>query len=957
MVAGSNVSASVVFGRFRLVPHRRELLADGQPAKLGGRAFDVLMILIEARGEVVSKDVLMERVWPGRVVEENNLQAHISALRSALGADRNLIRTVSGRGYQFVGELRSESEDTEERGRLRPAARSEALPRTNVPEPVSELIGRDEELAEIAELIGRHRLVTLTGAGGIGKTRLAVALARASGPHFADGAWLVQLSSLTDSRLVPTTVAAAVGVELGGEVSVQGVAKALASRQSLLVLDTCEHVIEVAASLAEAVLGAGPGLRILATSRELLKAQGEWVYAVPPLAVPAPDVEGGSFVEYGAVRLFLERARAADPHFAPEQSRAASIAAICRRLDGIPLAIELAATRASALGVETLAARLGDRFDVLTGGRRTALPRQQTLRATLDWSHALLDEPERVLLRRLAVFAGAFSLNAVRSVVIGPDLSPSAAVDGVTSLITKSLVVVEPDRQLERYRLLDMTRAYAAEKLDESGERKSLARRHAEFYRDDFERAESEWESRSGSEWLSDYIWSVDNVRAALDWAFSPDGDTAIGVTLTAAAVPLLMHSSLLAECRERCERALLALRADPKPDARHRMRLQIGFGNSLLHTRGPSEQARTVLAEALESAEALGDLRAQLRVLLDLSSVDGFRGDYASAAAASERASVIARQTGDVVGAGFADRRMGMTLLRTGRLTEARRYFERVIHSPTSSEEQGGLPRRQQSDDRAMARALFARVLCLQGFPDSAHREARASLDEVGGSDRQVTLCRVLFYGMGRIAPMTGDFAAAEEAVGMIIEAAANAAVPFWTMAGQFVRGKLLVERHEFSDGLAVLRDAFSISDRSGWRLSHPEFMGSLALALAGLGRFDEARDAVDQAIEEADAGDDGQQWYGPELLRIKGEVQLQSGNDQSVQAADCFEQAADLAREQGALFWELRTAVSAARLRVGQKDPSGAAEVLQPVYDRFTEGFDCTDLKAARTLLDSLS
>lgn len=956
MVGGSDASAGVEFGRFRALPRRRELLADGQPAKLGGRAFDVLMTLIEARGAVVSKDALMERVWPGQVVEENNLQAHISALRSALGADRNLIRTVSGRGYQFTGELRSASEDSIERGRLSPAAGPQALPRTNVPEPISELIGRDEELAEIVNLVGTHRLVTLTGAGGIGKTRLAVAIAREPWPHFADGVWLVQLSSLTDPRLVPAVVAAAVGLELGGEASVQSVAKALASRQSLLVLDTCEHVVEVAANLAEAVLGVGPGLRILATSRELLRAQGEWVYAVPPLAVPATDVEGENLFQYGAVRLFLARAKAADPYFAPDQSRAASIVAICRRLDGIPLAIELAATQASALGVETLAARLGDRFDLLTGGRRTVLPRQQTLRATLDWSHALLDEPERVLLRRLAIFAGAFSLKAVRSVVIGPDLSPSAAVNGITSLIAKSLVVVEPDRHLERYRLLDMMRAYAAEKLDESGERRSLARRHAEFYRDDFERAEFEWESRSSSEWLSDYIWSVDNVRAALDWAFSPDGDASIGVTLTAATVPLLMHSSLLAECRERCERALRELSVDPKPEARQRMRLQIGFGNGLLHTRGPSEQARTVLAEALASAEALGDLRAQLRVLLDLSSVDGFRGAYASAAAASERARAIARQTGDAIGAGFADRRMGMTLLRTGRLAEARYHFEQVIHSSPSPAENGGLSHRQQADDRAMARSLRARVLCLQGFPETAHQEARASIDEVGGADRQVTLCRVLFYGMGRIAPMTGDFAAAEAAVTRVIEAAASAAVPFWTLAGQFLRGKLLVERHEFAEGLAVLRDAFTISNRTGWRLSHPEFMGSLALALAGLGRFDEARDAVDEAIEAADAGDAGQQWYGPELLRVKGEVQLRLGGDQPAQASARFVQAADLAREQGALFWELRTAVSAARLRVRQEDPVGAAQLLRPVYDRFTEGFDSADLKAARTLLDTL-
>src|SRR6516162_3697543 len=314
MDTASEAPAGIAFGRFLLLPHRRELLADGRPIKLGGRAFEVLMALIEARGAVVSKNALMARVWPDRVVEENNLQSHISALRAALGPEREVIRTVSGRGYKFVGEIRALSEGGDDRASLGPkAAEPEALPPTNVPEPVSELIGRDDDLAEVINLVGGHRLVTLTGAGGIGKTRLAVALARELRPHFADGVWLAQFSPLADPKLVPTTVAAAVGLELGGEASVQNVAQGLAGRRLLLVLDTCEHVIEIAASMAEAALQAGSELRILATSRELLKAEGEWVYPVSPLAVPTADREQRDFLEYGAIRLFLERARAANP--------------------------------------------------------------------------------------------------------------------------------------------------------------------------------------------------------------------------------------------------------------------------------------------------------------------------------------------------------------------------------------------------------------------------------------------------------------------------------------------------------------------------------------------------------------------------------------------------------------------------------------------------------------------
>ena len=348
------------------------------------------------------------------------------------------------------------------------------------------------------------------------------------------------------------------------------------------MLDTCEHVIAAAAEMAESLLQANPRLHLIATSREPLKAEGEWVYPVPPLAVPAEDAEDdGSSLRYGGVRLFLERARAVEPHFAPEQRQAAMMAAICRRLDGIPLAIELAAARAAALGIEELAARLDDRFNLLAGGRRTALPRHQTLRATLDWSHDLLSEPERMILRRLAVFAGAFSFEAASAVASGPDIRPSEVFDGLANLVTKSLVAADFNDAEARYRLLDTTRAYALEKLDESGERERLLRRHAEYYRDLFERAEAEWETRPAAEWLDDYGWRIDNLRAALDWAFSPGGDASIGVALTAAAVPLWMHLSLLDECRSRAEQALAACDPGEGGDPRREMKLYAALATS----------------------------------------------------------------------------------------------------------------------------------------------------------------------------------------------------------------------------------------------------------------------------------------------------------------------------------------------------------------------------------------
>src|SRR6516225_5983029 len=330
MYAASDAPAGISFGRFLLLPHRRELLAGGQPVKLGGRAFDVLMALIEAHGAVVSKNALMERVWSDRIVEENNLQWQISALRAAFGADRDVIRTVSGRGYQFAAEIDTVYGSPEaDAGTAiadappdpREARREEGmpaeLPPTNLPEPISELVGRDDVLDEILSLASAHRLVTLTGAGGIGKTRLALAAAGRLLPQFADGVWLAEFSPIADPGLVPVTVAAAIGLDVGGgAVSAQRVAHVLAGRRLLLVLDTCEHVISAAAVLAEAVLHAGGTLHLLATSREPLRAEGEWVYPVPPLAVPAEDAENAErLLDYGGVRLFVERMRAAEPHF------------------------------------------------------------------------------------------------------------------------------------------------------------------------------------------------------------------------------------------------------------------------------------------------------------------------------------------------------------------------------------------------------------------------------------------------------------------------------------------------------------------------------------------------------------------------------------------------------------------------------------------------------------------
>jgi predicted ATPase/DNA-binding winged helix-turn-helix (wHTH) protein len=739
----TQASASLEFGRFQVFPQRRELVADGRPLRLGGRAFDLLMILIEARGALVSKDTLMARAWPDRMVEENNLQAQIVGLRKALGADRGLIRTVAGRGYQFTGEIRilpasqnpgedavatrsppGDGSSVDENGTGSDQRLPVALPPTNLPEPISELVGRDNELNEILSHSAAHRLVTLTGPGGIGKTRLALAAAHRLLPHFVDGVWLVELSPLADPGLVPATVAAAIKFELGtGVVSAESVANSVSAKRLLLVLDNCEHVIDAAAMIAEAVLRAASAVRIIATSREPLRVEGEQIYPVPPLAIPS--AEGDDPWQYGAVWLFLTRLRASGVRAAEDRHAGTAIAAICRRLDGIPLAIELAAARAAVLGVEGLAARLNDRFRVLAGGRRTALPRHQTLRATLDWSYELLAGSERALLHRLSVFAGSFSLEEANAVAASPGITPTEAVTDLASLVAKSLVTTEGNGTVGRYRLLDTMRAYALEKLEESGELEAVARRHAEYYRDLFERAETELPVRPIAEWLGDYGHRIDNLRAALDWAFSPNGDAPIGMALTAAAVPVWMHLSLLEECRSRVERALAALAGGASPDARSEMKLYTALAASLIYTAGAAgAQSSAVWSKAFEIAESLDDAEYRLRSLWALWVFHTNSGRHRVALELAQRFSAVAAARPDLHDRLIGERVIGVSQLYLGDLDSARRHLERVVADYDASDEPSRMIR-FQGDQRVIARVPCGGSM-VAGFSGSGHAGGR---------------------------------------------------------------------------------------------------------------------------------------------------------------------------------------------------------------------------------------
>ena len=948
------------FGRCQLLVQSGELTVDGLPVQLGRRALDVLLVLIEARGQVVSKDEILSRAWPGRVVEENTLQVHMSALRKALGEDASFLQTLSGRGYRFIGDITEEEGDVEP-GELEAAEFAESvagLPNpTNLLEPVSDLIGRDAEVGEIGDLTRVHRLITLVGTGGIGKTRLALEVARGRLPDFADGVWLAELGPLTDPELVPITVAAALGLTLSfGTLSPASVTAALGTRQVLLILDNCEHVISAAAQMAETLLRANPLARVLTTSREPLRLPGEAVYRVPSLNIPAEGMtQDADLMASGALKLFIVRARAAQPHFSPDHAVAATIATICRRLDGIPLAIELAAARVASLGVDELSLRLDDRFQLLTGGYRTALPRQQTLRATLDWSYELLPDPERRVLHRLAIFAGAFTLEAAAAVLSQTPASASHVIDCITNLVEKSLLTVISSGASARYRLLETTRVYAYEKLTADGEVDEYARRHAEYYLNRLLITGADWDERPAADSRRAQRRRLDDVRAALDWAFSPRGDESIGIALTIASEPLWFQLSLLGECYRRVKRALAGFTLEPGVNDHIELQLHAALGLSSFYTNGVGPETDAAWTRTFEMAGKLDNANYQLQALWGLWVCRLTSGEFRLGQSLAERFRTLADVNSDPDDQLIGDRMIGHMLHYLGDQSAARLRLERSLIRKASP-----APRsrtiRFLLDLRSSARTILAQSLWLQGFPDQALHNAQLSVEEARRSGHAISSCYALALAQCPISLSIGNMDVLEKSVSMALDHSARHSLPYWHAWVQCFEGMLITRHGDAKNGLLLFRTALDDLRGTGFGRGLTMVLGHYAEILAAEGQIAPALAALDEAFERAER--DGEQLWMAELFRIKGEVLLREpGRDADVEASGrYFQKGLELAREQGALSLELRCATSLARLQHERGLGSEARDLLGAVYARFTEGFETADLKAANVLLARL-
>ncbi|SEE89450.1 Predicted ATPase [Burkholderia sp. WP9] len=955
----------ICIGPLQVDIDRREVFLHGTPVRIGSRAFDMLAVLIAANGGLVSKNEMLKQVWPNAVVEENNLQVHMSTLRKLLGDSRGLIQTVSGRGYRLVhnGSAASAAVTPDAGDHAEERAQGRNV-QHNLPVHFSALIGRDKALDDISQTLAAARQVTLVGSGGIGKTRLAVEVARGLLPRFPDGVYLVQLASTSDANSVLAAFAASVGVNPAiGPLTLARVGKELGERRVLFVLDNCEHVLGPAAELAETLLGVGPAICVLATSREPLRIVNEHLYWVASLQVPAQDDQSQDVLQCSAVELFLSRARAIDARFSSDEKSIHLTGMVCRRLDGIPLAIELAAARAAILGIETLAGHLDDRFNMLTGGNRTALPRHQTLRATLDWSHALLEDAERTTLRRLGVFAGGFTMEAAIAVAGDGALHEIDVVTAVSGLVEKSLVVTRMERDRATYRLLETTRAYATQKLEDNGELSYVTLQHARYFLSLLEREAPRRADPAltlGEGWHQRMRALLDDLRAALAWALSPKGDDVLGETLAVKFVFLLYELSLVDECRVWAKRALDAVDSahQGSGSTRHlrvRMQLHAGLAAALVYLNGPSRETFGIWSEILASAIALGDPVFEARALWGMWNANQSSGAARNAQAFARRFALLAAEVGDTSGTILGYRLLGIAAHYCGDQQQARASLEQLLEH--SENLQHGLPLGQSVDQRIVGRATLARVLWLQGLRDQALKLAEDSVIAACDQQQAIVTCYVLVEALVPLMLLSGKRERAAQAIALLKEASGRAGLSVAQACCRCFDEYLRSMRDDGAHDLQAFRAALDDLESLDFGAPRAMLIGQYSLALGRAGRREEGIATVVDALARCD--ETGDHWYAAELRRIHGELLFmgqadlpQSGS--AIRDAEaCLLAALELSLVQGCRSLQLRAATTLGGLWHLQGRSADAAHLLQSACASVTEGLDWDDYQAAAHLL----
>ncbi len=940
-------------GGSEVSPATGELMRDGRVVLLGRRTLKLLAVLLDARGSLVSTEQIHDKVWAGRVVEQNTLQWQISSLRKALGEDRGHLRTYSGRGYRLEATREQVSSGLKvPTGEPLPAA-SPAF--NNLPASSSNLVGRDETLETLRPLLRRERVVTLTGPGGIGKTRLSLAAAEQSLIDFPGGVYFVDLSSVAKDEDVVPAMIAYIGAERSVNATLQHRIQGLGDRPALVLLDNCEQVIAGAASCAEIIVRSNQAVNVLATSREPLRVGGEFVFQIPSLRLPASDFQSVStLLDCGATQLFIGRSATSRARFMSSSKVGEQIIRICRHLDGNPLAIELAAARADSIGIEEVALRLENVLSILVDGRRTALPRHQTLRATLAWSYALLNDRERTLFRRLAVFAGGFTLDSAHTVASNGEFSEFEVLDLVSSLVAKSLVAIDADGASRRYRLLETTRAYALEQLRACGEYTRLAGAHASYYTD---RIDATAFKNSGSihEFaLITFLPEWDNVRAALNWAFSSSGDPALGFALAARATPLLYEMMQLDECWTVASRAIEVFEGAGMHDKKRELPIRTCLASSAMYLRGPTDATVQAWEGALQLSKEAAEHRFETRALWGLWTAHTFGGRPALSLRYAQEYEVASELQLNEHTRMLSHRCIGVSHHYLGNHADASRhlnesiayYVHGYLHLPLSN----------LIDHATLGRATLARTLWFLGHVERATDLMEMVVADALAEDNPLSICYVAAECALPVSLLVNDREATRR-YRLILQAAAERhGSMFWVHLDRCYAALLSNDGVLDAQNLSLLRQGIDELHSMAFDTYSIDLRNRLAHALFDAGRVDEALAMTNQTLRQVSAT--GERQWEAELLRARANFGNRAKTREALaDARRDLVASIGIARAQGALSLELRSGKDLARLLAAEGAREEAHRLISGVYDRFSEGHQTTDLREARDLIAALA
>jgi predicted ATPase/DNA-binding winged helix-turn-helix (wHTH) protein len=943
-----SVDRNLQFGPFELSSRERSLRRDGAALTLGSRALDLLIYLAERPGQVIAKQELIEHVWPDVTVEEGSLRVHVAAIRKVLGDGQfgnRYITNVKGRGYSFVSTIVSVGGGTETRDAgLRLQNRLPARP--------IRMIGRDAMLGEVRDNLREERFVTLLGPGGIGKTTVAVAVGHAVAEEFSGEVYFVDLASITNPDLVIRAIAKSLGLVLKSNEAGLELVDLIRSRKLLIILDNCEHVIQAAAPIAELLFQRAGQVHLLATSRELMRVEGEHCYRVDPLDFPPAGSEqtADAVIRYSATQLFVERVAARGGNFVLTDREAPFVADMCRRLDGVPLAIELAAGPVAALGIRDTLARLAARLELLKHGHRTAVPRHQTLRAMLDWSYDLLSGVERTVFRRIARFAEHFSLEGARHVAGEPGSDDGEVFGAIAGLVEKSLLVTRLEQGEPQYRLLETTRAYALGKLVEHGELDAISLRHAEYVVLQLESQEEMLSALPRAERVAAYSRQLSDVRSALEWSFGPDGDDEIATRLAAASTRRFLELSLLIECRVWAERAIARL-GDQHKNSRREMEIYASLSLALMHSEGSSERVHEAFSRALYVAVIQGDSVYELRLLSGLFMYFRWNTDINSALDIASRSKEAALRTGDHDDMALAESMLGAAYFLAGNHLLAIKHFESgLMHSASGARFRAG---QHLFHNNSLLLVGMARSLQYRGLLDQALDYARLAIEEGEKTNHPATLCRSLSFVLPVYLTMA-DSRRSEQYIVQLTELAAAYSLKPYSAIATGLRGQWLLLQNDLDGGIPLLKRAVDELNAQQHDSLNMEFLCDLGAGLVAMGEHQEALTLTVNAIDAQQRG--GKFLYMPALFRMKGIILASRSAEDYLEAEESLLSAIDWAKRQSATLLELKAATDLAELLLKQDRGSEAHKHLSAAFDRMPAGILSPVHKRAQQILDRL-